>query len=276
MSGRTAAAPREAGGALADGLVVARRNLTRVPRIPELAIFAILQSIMFVALFAVVFGGAIPLPGYSDPNSYREYLMPGIFVQTIAFALVTTAIGMCEDVNKGIIDRFRSLPMARSAVLTGRTSADVVYNAGILVVLMASGLVVGWRVESSIPGFLAGIVLLLGFAFVMSWVGVWFGLSVPTVEVAQQVAFVFIFPLTFVSNVFVPLQSLPDWLRPFAEWNPVSTLTTALRDLWGNPNPYKGTALASTEPVLVTIAWFVILLAIFVPLGIRRYRSMSR
>ncbi len=262
--------------ATADGLVVAQRNLMRVPRIPELAIFAILQSIMFVLLFAFVFGGAIPLPGYTDPNAYREYLMPGIFVQTIAFALVTTAIGMCEDVNKGIIDRFRSLPMARSAVLTGRSSADVVYNTGILFVLMASGLVVGWGVHTTPLDFLAGVALLIGFAFVMSWVGVWLGLSVPAVEVAQQVAFVVIFPLTFVSNVFVPLQSLPDWLQPFAEWNPVSTLTSALRDLWGNPNPYKGTALASTEPVLVTLVWFVIILAVFAPLGIRRYRDMSR
>lgn len=264
------------GQAVSDGLIVAGRNLMRVPRIPELAIFAILQSIMFVLLFAFVFGGAIPLPGYSGTNAYREYLMPGIFVQTITFALVTTAISMCEDINKGIIDRFRSLPMARSAVLTGRTSADVVYNAGILVVLMVSGLLVGWAVNSSLPEFVAGVVLLLVFAFVMSWVGVWLGVSVPTVEVAQQVAFVFIFPLTFVSNVFVPLQSLPDWLQPFAEWNPVSTLTASLRTLWGNPNPFKGTSLASTEPILVTIVWIVILLAIFVPLGIRRYRSLNR
>src|SRR6476661_2012335 len=156
--------------AAADGLLVTWRNLKRIPRIPELAIFAILQSIMFVLLFAFVFGGAIPLPGYAGSNAYREYLMPGIFAQTIAFAAVTTAIGMCDDINKGIMDRFRSLPMARSAVLTGRTSADVVYNGGILLVLMASGLVVGWAVHSSIPEFLAGVVLLLLFAFVMAWV----------------------------------------------------------------------------------------------------------
>jgi ABC-2 type transport system permease protein len=261
---------------MSDGLIVAQRNLMRVPRIPELAIFAILQSIMFVLLFAFVFGGAIPLPGYTGSNAYREYLMPGIFAQTIAFAAVTTAIGMCDDINKGIMDRFRSLPMARSAVLTGRTSADVVYNGGILLVLMASGLVVGWAVHSSIPEFLAGVVLLLLFAFVMAWVGVWLGLSVPTVEVAQQVAFVFIFPLTFVSNVFVPLQSLPTWLQPLAEWNPISTLTASLRTLWGNPNPFKGESLASTEPVLVTLAWFAILLAIFAPVGVRRYPNMSR
>ena len=134
--------------AVSDGRVVAWRNLKRVPRIPELAIFAILQSIMFVLLFAFVFGGAIPLPGYTDPNAYREYLMPGIFAQTIAFASATTAIGMTDDMAKGIIDRFRSLPMARSAVLTGRSFADVIYNAGILIVLMISGWFVGWTVRT--------------------------------------------------------------------------------------------------------------------------------
>jgi ABC-2 type transport system permease protein len=262
--------------ALADGLVVAWRNLKRIPRIPELAIFAILQSIMFVLLFAFVFGGAIPIPGNPDPNAYREYLMPGIFAQTIVFAAATTAIGMCDDINKGIIDRFRSLPMARSAVLTGRTSSDVVYNAGILVVLMVSGFLVGWTNHNGFVALLEGITLLLLFAFAMSWIGVWLGLSVPTVEVAQQVSFTVIFPITFVSNVFVPLQSLPTWLQPIAEWNPTSTLTSSLRHLWGNPDPYPGHSLASTEPVLVTLGWVVVILAVFGPLGVRRYRSMSR
>ena len=181
--------------------------------------------------------------------------MPGIFAQTIVFAAATTAIGMTDDINKGIIDRFRSLPMARSAVLTGRTFADVVYNAGILVVLMLSGLVVGWTVHTGFVALLAGFALLLLFAFAMAWVGVWLGLSVPTVEVAQQVSFTVIFPITFVSNVFVPIGTLPTWLQPFAEWNPISTLTASLRELWGNPNPFPaGSSLASTEPVLVTLA----------------------
>jgi ABC-2 type transport system permease protein len=259
-----------------DGLVVAWRNLKRIPRIPELAIFAILQSIMFVLLFAFVFGGAIPIPGNPGPNAYREYLMPGIFGQTIVFAAATTAVGICDDINKGIIDRFRSLPMARSAVLTGRTAADVVYNAGILVVLMVSGFAVGWSFHTGVGPLFAGVGLLLLFAFAMAWIGVWLGLSVPTVEVAQQVSFTVIFPITFVSNVFVPLQSLPDWLQPFAEWNPTSTLTASLRRLWGNPDPFPGTSLASTEPVLVTLIWVVVILAIFAPLGVRRYRSMSR
>ncbi len=273
----TPAAPAPIGGvrrAFNDGLVVCWRNLKRIPRIPELAIFAIIQSIMFVLLFAFVFGGAIPLPG---GESYNEYLMPGIFAQTIVFAAATTAIGMCDDINKGIIDRFRSLPMARSAVLTGRTSSDVVYNAGILVVLMLSGLAVGWTVHTGFVALLQGVALLLLFAFAMAWIGVWLGLSVPTVEVAQQVSFTVIFPITFVSNVFVPIASLPSWLQPFAEWNPTSTLTASLRQIWGNPNPYPaGSSLASTDPILVTLIWVVVILAIFGPVGVRRYRSMSR
>jgi ABC-2 type transport system permease protein len=259
--------------AVADGLVVTWRNLKRVPRIPELAIFAILQSIMFVLLFAFVFGGAIPLPG---GGSYREFLMPGIFAQTVVFAAATTAVGMTDDVNKGIIDRFRSLPMARSAVLTGRTLFDLIYQAGILVVLMLSGLAVGWRVHGSVLEFLGGVALLLLFAFTMSWLGVWLGLSVRTVETAQQVGFIVIFPITFVSNVFVPPETLPSWLQPIAEWNPVSALTAALRDLFGNPNPYATSGFPADHPVLLTLIWVAVLLAVFAPLAVRRYRSMSR
>src|SRR6266508_3267227 len=259
--------------AIADGLVITWRNLKRVPRIPELAIFAILQSIMFVLLFAFVFGGAIPLP---DGGSYREYLMPGIFAQTIVFAAATTAIGMTDDLHKGILDRFRSLPMARSAVLTGRAVSDVVYNGGILIVLMLSGLAVGWTVHTGIAELLVGIGLLLLFAFAMSWIGVWLGLSVPSVEVAQQVAFTVLFPITFISNVFVPPQTLPSWLQLVAEWNPTSTLTGALRELWGNPNPFATGSFPSQEPILVTLAWVIAIVAVFGPLGVRRYRSMSR
>lgn len=272
----TPARPTPVGGPrqmLADGLIVAWRNLKRIPRIPELAIFAVLQSIMFVLLFAFVFGGAIPLPG---GGSYREFLMPGIFAQTIVFAAATTTIGMTDDVNKGILDRFRSLPMARPAVLIGRALSDVVYNGGILIVLMLSGLAVGWTVRTGLPELLAGIGLLLLFAFAMSWMGIWLGLSVPTVEVAQQVGFTVLFPITFVSNVFVPTQTLPDFLQPIAEWNPTSTLSAALRELWGNPNPYASNSFPSQEPVLVTLIWVVVIIGIFGPLGARRYRSMSR
>jgi ABC transporter DrrB family efflux protein len=259
--------------AFSDGLVLTWRYLKRIPRIPELAIFAILQSILFVLLFTVVFGGAIPLPGGA---SYAEYLMPGIFVMTLAFSSATTAIGMTEDLNKGLIDRFRSLPMARSAVLVGRSVSDVIYNGGILTVLMATGLLVGWTVNGSILEFAFGVLLLLMFAFVMSWVGIWLGLVLPSVEVANQVSFIVVFPLTFISSVFVPIQTLPDWLQPFAAWNPVSTLTSSLRQLWGNPNPFAASGLPAEMPIVITLGWFVVLLGVFVPLGVRRYRSISR
>jgi len=259
--------------ALGDTLLIAGRNLRRVPRIPELAIFAILQSIMFVLLFAFVFGGAIPLP---DGGSYREFLMPGIFAQNIAFASVITAIGMTDDLNKGILDRFRSLPMARSAVIAGRTVSDLVYNAGILVVLMASGFVVDWRVHTGIGEFLAGVGLLLLFAFAMAWIGVWLGLNVPTVEVGQQVSFLVVFPITFLSNAFVPPQTLPPLLRTFAEWNPVSALTAATRQLWGNPNPFAAPGFPAEHPIELTIIWTAVLILIFAPLAIRKYQSISR
>lgn len=256
-----------------DGWIIATRNLKRVPRIPELAIFAIVQSIIFVLLFSFVFGGAIPLPG---GGSYREFLMPGIFAQTVVFAAATTAIGMCEDINKGLMDRFRSLPMARSAVLTGRSIFDVIYQSGILIVLMVTGLAVGWRVHASAPEFLAGVGLLLLFVFAMSWVGVWLGTMVPTVEVANQVAFTSLFPVTFLSNVFVPPTTLPGWLRPVAEWNPTSALTAATRDLWGNPNPYVAGGFPAEHPALLTVAWVVVIVAVFAPMAVARYRRLSR
>ena len=273
----TATPARVATGGLrqevADGLVMTWRNLRRVPRIPELWIFAILQSTMFVLLFAYVFGGAIPLPG---GGSYTEYLMPGIFAQTIVLAAATTAITLTYDLSKGILDRFRSLPMARSAVLSGRTFADVVYNGGILIVLMLTGLAVGWRVHAGVLEFLAGVGLLLLFAFAMAWIGVWLGLSVQTPEATQQLSFTVLFPITFLSNVFVPTQTLPTWLRPIAEWNPVSALTAATRQLWGNPNPFAASGLPAEHPIELTLIWVVVIVAIFAPLGVLRYRSMSR
>jgi len=271
-----ATTPAPAGGrsqAITDALLIGWRNLKRIPRIPELAIFAILQSIMFVVLFAYVFGGAIPLPG---GGSYREYLMPGIFVQTLAFASITTAIAFADDMTKGIIDRFRSLPMARSAVLSGRTFADVLYTLGILVVLMLSGLVVGWRVHSSVGDFLLAVALMVFFTYAMAWVGVFLGLVAPTVETVQQLGFLIIFPLTFLSNAFVPTATLPAVLQPIAEWNPISALTQATRQLFGNPSPYPSGSFPSEHPYLLSILWTVAILLVFVPLGIRRYRAIDR
>jgi ABC transporter DrrB family efflux protein len=258
---------------MSDALVLTWRNLKRIPRIPELAFFAIIQSVMFVLLFAVVFGGAIPLPG---GGSYREYLMPGIFAQTLTFSAATTAVGMTDDLAKGLIDRFRSLPMSRSAVLAGRTFADLGYNAGLLVVLMLAGLAVGWRVHTGPLRFLAGIGLAMLFSYAMSWVGVWLGQLVRTVEVAQQVTFVALFPMTFLSNAFVPTSTLPGWLEPVANWNPVSALVAGMRELWGNPNPFASNSFPGDHPVLLSVLWAIVLIGVFAPLGVRRYRRLSR
>jgi ABC-2 type transport system permease protein len=255
-----------------DGLIMTWRNLKRVPRIPELAIFAILQSIMFVLLFAYVFGGAIPLPG---GGSYNEYLMPGIFIQTLGFASITTAIAVTDDMAKGLIDRFRSLPIARSAVLSGRTVSDVVYNTGILVVLMLSGLLVGWRVHTDVGDFLLACALMLYFTYAMAWIGVLIGLMVPSVEVGQQLGFLIVFPLTFVSNAFVPVETLPDWLQPIAEWNPFSALTAATRELFGNPNPFTS-GWPGENAILLSLLWTTGLLVVFAPLAVRKYRSIDR
>ena len=228
---------------------------------------------MFVLLFAFVFGGAIPLPG---GGSYREFLMPGIYVQTLGFASITTAIAVTDDMAKGLIDRFRSLPMARSAVLSGRTVSDVIYNAGILVVLMGSGLVVGWRVRESVGEFLLAIALLLFFTYAMAWIGVLIGLLVPSVEVGQQLGFLIIFPLTFLSNAFVPTETLPGWLRPVAEWNPFSALTAATRNLFGNPNPFASGSFPGEHPLLLSLLWTIGLLVVFAPLAVAKYRSIDR
>jgi ABC-2 type transport system permease protein len=178
--------------------------------------------------------------------------------------------------TKGIIDRFRSLPMARSAVLSGRTFADVVYTTGILVVLMLSGLVVGWRVHSSVGDFLLAVLLMIFFTYAMAWVGVLLGLVAPTVETVQQLGFLILFPLTFLSNAFVPTATLPAVLQPIAEWNPVSCLTQATRELFGNPSPYPTGSFPSEHPFLLSILWTVAILVVFAPLAVRRYRAIDR
>jgi ABC-2 type transport system permease protein len=258
---------------LTDGLIVARRNLIKIKRVPELLVFTTLSPIMFVLLFAYVFGGAI---AGGDPQRYREFLMAGIFAQTVIFGATTTGAGLADDVQKGIIDRFRSLPMAPSAVLTGRTVSDVVNNVIVLVVMSLTGLLVGWRIRTSFLEALGGYLLLLLFAYAISWVMAWVGLLIPSVEVLNQASFIVIFPLTFLANTFVPLESLPGPLETFAAWNPVSAITQAARELFGN------TALVAPSdawplqhPVLYTLVWVVIILAVFVPLTNLQYRRAA-
>src|SRR5688572_18272027 len=216
--------------ALTDGAVVAKRNLIKIKRVPEILIWTLMSPIMFVVMFAYVFGSSIEVPGMN----YREFLMAGIFAQTVIFGSTFTGAGMAEDMTKGVIDRFRSLPMSRSSVLIGRTAADVVYNLLSVVMMTLTGLVVGWRIHTSVGQAVAGFALLLLFAYAFSWIMAYVGLLVPSVEVVNNASFMVIFPLTFIANTFVPSSNLPTPLRIFAEWNPVSTLTQSVRELFGN------------------------------------------
>ena len=255
--------------ALTDGHVVAKRNVIKIKRVPEVLVFVVLSPIMFVLLFAYVFGNSIDIAG----GSYREFLIGGIFAQTVIFGATFTGAGIADDMQKGIINRFRSLPMSRSAVLVGRTASDVIYNVISLFIMAVTGLVVGWRINNGALDAILGFVLLLGFAYAFSWVMAYVGLLVPSVEVINNASFMVIFPLTFVANTFVPSENLPGILRTFAEWNPVSAVTQAARELFGNipagtPPP---TVWPLQNPILYTLIWIGVIVAVFLPLSVRRY-----
>lgn len=258
---------------VSDGAVVAKRNLIKIKRVPDLLVFTTLSPIMFVLLFGYVFGGAIDVPGVN----YREFLMAGIFVQTVVFGATITGAGLAEDMQKGIIDRFRSLPMSRSAVLVGRTASDVVNNVIVVVVMASTGLLIGWRIRTNVFQALAGFLLLLLFAYAVSWIMAYVGLIVPGPEVVNNASFIAVFPLTFIANTFVPSETLPPVLRTFANWNPVSAVTQAARELFGNTNPAFPAVdvWPMQHPVLYTLIWVVIILAIFVPLSVRQYKRAA-
>ena len=261
--------------ALTDGAVVAKRNLIKIRRVPEILMFVLISPIMFVLLFAYVFGGSIDIPG----SNYREYLMAGIFVQTVIFGSTFTGAGLAEDMQKGIIDRFRSLPMSDTAVLVGRTASDIVYNVLSIVIMSTTGLIVGWRVRGSLLDAVAAYLLMLLFAYAMSWVMAWVGLLVPGPEVVNNASFMVIFPVTFIANTFVVSEQLPGVLRTFANWNPVSAVTQAARDLFGNTSEAFPVAdvWSLQHPVAYTLIWVGVILAIFVPLSTRQYkRTASR
>jgi ABC-2 type transport system permease protein len=260
--------------ALADGAVVAKRNVIKIKRVPEILVFVLLSPIMFVLLFAFVFGGAIDVAG----GSYREFLIAGILAQTVIFGATFTGAGLADDMQKGIIDRFRSLPMARSAVLVGRTASDIIYNALSITIMSLTGLLVGWGIRTSVAEAALGFGLLLLFSYAFSWVMAYVGLLIPSVEVINNASFMVIFPITFVSNAFVPIETLPGPLQTFAEWNPVSALTQAVRELFGNipPGAPEPTAWPLQNPILYTLIWVGILLAIFVPISVRQYKRAAR
>jgi ABC transporter DrrB family efflux protein len=256
--------------AFLDAMVLAKRSILQTVRIPSLIVFVAIQPIMFVLLFRYVFGGAIRVPG----GQYVNYLMPGIFVQTVAFGSITTGIGLAEDMQKGLIDRFRSLPMSSSAVLTGRTIADLGRNLFTVIIMLAVGFLVGFRLQGSVLAFLGGMLLLMGFSFAFSWVAAVIGISVGSVEAAQSGGFIWLFPLTFASSVFVPVSTMPVWLQGFAEHNPVSLVAQSLRGLF-KVDPSL-TPADTQSAVIQSIVWIAAILLVFVPLSIARYRRTTR
>jgi ABC transporter DrrB family efflux protein len=247
-----------------DALVLTERGLRQTTRIPELLVFSTIQPVMFVLLFRYVFGGAIHVGG---GTSYVNFLMAGIFVQTLAFGGVTTGIGLADDLQKGLIDRFRSLPMSRLAVLLGRTLADLVRNGLTAIVMLAVGVAVGFRPQGSALDWLGAAGLLLLFTFSFSWIGASIGLAVRNVEAVQSAGFIWLFPLTFASSAFVPTSSMPSWLRDFANAQPISKVVGAVR-AWVLGQPAGSGAW-------VALAWCVGVLVVFVPLSVWLYKRAA-
>jgi ABC-2 type transport system permease protein/oleandomycin transport system permease protein len=251
------------GHAVGDALTMAWRNLLNIKRNPQLLVFATIQPVIFVVMFRYVFGGAIQ--GSLPPGqTYVNFLMPGIFVQTIVFGALTTGVGLADDLHKGLIDRFRSLPMARSAVLVGRTLADFVRNIFVVILMCVVGFIVGWTIGTNLLGLLGAIGIILAFSYSLSWVFAIVGLSVKDAETAQAVSFPILAPLVFASSAFVPVTTMPSWLQGWAKNQPVSVVVNAARALTiGGP---------TSEYVIKAIIWIVAIIAVTAPIAVARYR----
>lgn len=270
MASVAAAKPKSrARWVLPDAMAVTQRNLIGLIRIPQALFFATVQPVMFVLLFRYVFGGAIKVPGIN----YVDYLMPGVFVQTMLFGGIQTSIGLSEDLHKGLIERFQALPMARSAVLAGRTTADLVRNLFVVTVISLVGFGVGFRVHTNFFKFLGGVALILAFAYAVGWAFALIGLSAANPETAQTMAFPIIFPLVFVSSAFVPTKSLPAIMKAFADNQPVTQVINATRALTIGEPALRIIGHSTGSLVLRSLAWTVGILVVFVPLAVRRYKS---
>ena len=255
-------------------MIITQRQLRLLTRVPEVLIFSTIQPVMFVLLFRYVFGGSIST---DQPGGYVQLLMPGIFVQTVAFTLAGTASGLAEDMKKGLIDRFRSLPISQLALIMGRTLGDSLLNIVVLAVMGIAGYLVGWRPTSGLLSVVIGFVFLLLFGYALSWVGILVGLSASDARVVQNVSFIVTFPLTFLSNAFAPTTGMPRALQYFAEWNPVSTMVAGCRELFGLENQFGATAgsFPSENPLLTSFLYMIVIMAIFIPLSVRKYKSAA-
>lgn len=257
----------------ASGTVV-WRNLIHIKRMPEMLMDVTVQSVMFVLLFAYVFGGSINPPG---DTPYKEFLLPGIMAQTMIFSSAVVAMGLTNDLQKGIVDRLKSLPISRSSVLVGRSISSLIHSSIGIAVMGVTGVLIGWRIRDGVVNGVLAFLLLLLFGFAMIWLGIWVGSLMRTVEAVQGFMFTVMFPLTFVANTFAPTEHMPSWLRFIAEWNPVSSLTQACRELWGNTTAVSSDAAWPLQhPVLASIVWSVLLTAIFAPLALRAFKARSK
>ena len=260
--------------AVMDSLVITKRQLLQLARVPEVLVFSTIQPVMFVLLFRYVFGGSIET---GQPGGYVQLLMPGIFVQTVAFTLAATASGLAEDMKKGLIDRFRSLPISRSALIVGRTLGDSLLNIVVLAVMGIAGYIVGWRPTSGLLSVALAFLFLLFFGYALSWVGIYIGLSARDARVVQNVSFLVTFPLTFLSNAFAPTTGMPRPLQYVAEWNPVSTMVAACRQLFGLENQFGATAgsFPSENPLITSFIYMGLIMIVFVPMSVKKYKNAS-
>ena len=260
-------------GLLRQSLVITKRNLIHIKRMPEMLLDVTIQPVMFVLLFAFVFGGSIAITG-GDSREYREWLMAGIMGQTIAFASFIVAVGLTADIDKGIVDRLRSLPIHPAAVLVGRSISSLLHSSIGIVIMSLTGLAIGWRIRDGFFDAVLAYVLLLAWGFAMIWVGILVGATMRSVEAVNGLMFATMFPVTFLANTFAPAENMPTVLRWFAEWNPISSLVLAVRELWGTPlPPSEGElALPLQHPVLSTFIWVVVITAVCAPLALRAFR----
>ncbi|KQZ70278.1 ABC transporter permease [Nocardioides sp. Root151] len=261
-------------GLLRQSMVIVRRNLIHIKRMPEMLMDVTIQPVMFVMLFAFVFGGSIQT---GSPAGYREWLLGGIMGQTIAFASFVVAVGLTADIEKGIVDRMRSLPINPAAVLVGRSISSLLHSSIGIVVMSLTGLVIGWRIRGSVFDAVLAYVLLLMWGFAMIWVGILVGSKMRSVEAVNGVMFTTMFPITFLANTFAPTENMPKALRWLAEWNPISALVQAVRELWGNTPPVASdAALPLQHPVLTTFIWTIGITLVIAPLAIRTFRRRTQ
>ncbi len=258
---------------ISDVLVLTRRSIARIRNEPETLADVTFMPVIFILMFAYVFGGAIRLPG---SGSYHEYLIGGMLGMGLAQTAPGVAVALVTDMSTGLMDRFRSLPMSRWAVLVARSIAELLTQLISAAIIVCVGLAIGWRVHTNAADVIAALALALLFGYAFTWVGVWFGMLLRSPEAAQQLGFIIFLPLTFISSAFVPTQGMPGWLQPIANWNPMSALAAASRHLFGNPNPAAAVhAWPMQHPELAVIFWSIGMLLVFAPLAVRMYRRKA-